>query len=66
MNELFQAFAKNEYWSIRGLIELTNQPMLYLKELLVDIAILIKRGPHLGTYQLKQEFKPANTVIKLE
>jgi transcription initiation factor TFIIF subunit beta len=57
MDLLFAAFDKFPYWSFKGIVEHTNQPNQYLKEVLGDICILNKRGPYAGNYQLKPEFK---------
>ncbi|KAI9354933.1 transcription initiation factor IIF, beta subunit-domain-containing protein [Pilaira anomala] len=57
MDLLFAAFDKFPYWSFKGIVEHTNQPNQYLKEVLAEICILNKRGPYAGNYQLKPEYK---------
>ncbi|KAJ2519519.1 hypothetical protein H4217_002624, partial [Coemansia sp. RSA 1939] len=57
MNMLFASFEKYPYWSLKGLVEHTRQPTAFLKEVLLEIAKLNKRGPYTGTYSLKPEFK---------
>lgn len=57
MDLLFAAFDKFPYWSFKGIVEHTNQPNQYLKEVLSEICILNKRGPYAGNYQLKPEYK---------
>jgi transcription initiation factor TFIIF subunit beta len=54
---LFQAFDKYPYWNFNGLVEHTDQPQSYLKEILGDIGQLIKRGPYNGMWQLKKEYR---------
>ncbi|KAJ1667805.1 hypothetical protein IW140_001358 [Coemansia sp. RSA 1813] len=57
MSMLFASFEKYPYWSLKGLVEHTRQPTAFLKEVLLEIAKLNKRGPYTGTYSLKPEFK---------
>ncbi|KAF9362621.1 hypothetical protein BGX34_005807 [Mortierella sp. NVP85] len=53
---LFTAFEKFPYWSFKGLVEYCKQPHSYLKEVLNEICIFIKKGPYTARYQLKPEF----------
>ncbi|KAJ2723062.1 hypothetical protein GGI07_002889 [Coemansia sp. Benny D115] len=57
MDMLFAAFAKFPYWPFKSLVEHTRQPSAYLKEVLVEVAILNKRGPYAAMYSLKPEFR---------
>jgi transcription initiation factor TFIIF subunit beta len=57
MDLLFTAFEKYSFWSFKGLVEYTNQPAVFLKELLAEIAIYNTRGPYKTMYQLKPEFE---------
>ncbi|KAJ2785989.1 hypothetical protein H4R18_000204 [Coemansia javaensis] len=59
INTLFACFEKHPYWSLKGLIEYTRQPVAYLKEVLGDIAVLNKSGGYNNTYALKPEFNKA-------
>lgn len=54
---LFKLFDEFDYWSLKGLKERTKQPEIYLKETLDQIAQLIKKGPYIGKWALKREFK---------
>ncbi|ODQ67264.1 hypothetical protein NADFUDRAFT_45422 [Nadsonia fulvescens var. elongata DSM 6958] len=54
---LFKLFEEYDYWSLKGLRERTKQPESYLKEVLVSMAILNKRGPYALRYSLKPEYK---------
>ncbi|KAI9015090.1 transcription initiation factor IIF, beta subunit-domain-containing protein [Gaertneriomyces semiglobifer] len=54
---LFNAFEQYAHWSFKGLVEHTKQPQVWLKDVLTEIAFLNKRGPYVGTWELKPEFK---------
>ncbi|ORX54747.1 transcription initiation factor IIF, beta subunit [Piromyces finnis] len=54
---LFEAYEKYDNYNFKGLMEITNQPQSYLKEILAEIAVLNKRGPAVGTWQLKPEYR---------
>ncbi|RKP36064.1 transcription initiation factor IIF, beta subunit, partial [Dimargaris cristalligena] len=56
MNMLFKAFEKYPYWSLKGLVEHTEQPVAFLKEVLNEVAILNRKGGYSANYQLKPEF----------
>nr|KAJ3417742.1 hypothetical protein HK105_000856 [Polyrhizophydium stewartii] len=53
---LFPLFNEFQYWNLKGLVERTNQPQAWLKEVLAEVCILNRRGPYTGMYQLKPEF----------
>lgn len=57
LDMLFKLFESYQYWSLKGLKENTKQPEIYLKEVLDEIAVLIKKGPYSMKYSLKPEFK---------
>ncbi|RKO96058.1 hypothetical protein CAUPRSCDRAFT_8558 [Caulochytrium protostelioides] len=54
---LFTAFKKYNYWTLKALIDKTQQPSGWLREVLQDITVLNKRGPYTGMYQLKPEYR---------
>ena len=54
---LFRLFAERETWAIKLLREKTQQPEVFLKETLSDIAFLHRSGEHNGTWELKENFK---------
>lgn len=54
---IFQAYEKYEYWNFSGLVDYTNQPQTYLKEILSEVGQLNKRGSYVGMWQLKPEFR---------
>ncbi|KAI8907096.1 transcription initiation factor IIF, beta subunit-domain-containing protein [Powellomyces hirtus] len=57
INLIFSAFEKYAHWNFKGLMERTQQPQAWLKEVLNEVALLNKRGPYVGLYELKPEFK---------
>ena len=65
LDELFAAFAQKEHWSIKALRERTQQPEIYLKETLVDIATLHRSGEHTGTWELMSNYKREGVRILL-
>ncbi|XP_060785897.1 general transcription factor IIF subunit 2b isoform X1 [Neoarius graeffei] len=54
---LFSAFEKHQYYNIKDLVEITKQPVIYLKEILREIAVYNPRGPHKSTWELKPEYR---------
>uniref|UniRef100_A0A8C2IF84 General transcription factor IIF subunit 2 n=1 Tax=Cyprinus carpio TaxID=7962 RepID=A0A8C2IF84_CYPCA len=52
---LFSAFEKHQYYNIRDLMDITKQPLIYLKEILWEIGVYNSRGPHKSTWELKPE-----------
>lgn len=57
INILFNAFSSSPHWSFKALIDHTQQPSLYLKEILSEIAIFNIRGPYKNLYELKSDYK---------
>lgn len=56
VNMLFNAFDKIPHWNLKALIDHTQQPSVYLKELLGEIAVYNTRGPYKNLYELKPEY----------
>jgi transcription initiation factor TFIIF subunit beta len=56
---IFKCFEEYEFWSLKAFKKKLKQPEAYLKDTLDNIATLHKRGPHVGTWELKQETKKA-------
>lgn len=54
---LFSHFDTADYWTIKALTEHVRQPQVYLKEVLGGIAQIVPRGPYMGMWSLKDEFK---------
>lgn len=63
INLLFNMFEQQPHWKFKDLLARTQQPQAYLKEVLFEICILNKRGPYLGNYELKPEFKRQEEII---
>lgn len=59
MDLLFRAFERESHLSLRSLADYSNQPMIYLREVLGEIADFNKRGPFKGLFQLKPQFRRA-------
>ncbi|BFZ55057.1 hypothetical protein PYCC9005_002095 [Savitreella phatthalungensis] len=59
MDMIFKCFEEYEFWSLKAFKHQLKQPESYLKEVLEGIAVLHKRGPNTGKWQLKQETKGA-------
>ncbi|CAL4947218.1 unnamed protein product [Urochloa decumbens] len=56
-NILFKLFERQPNWSLKHLIQETDQPEQFLKEILNDLCVYNKRGPNQGTHELKPEYK---------
>ncbi|KAF8878292.1 transcription initiation factor IIF, beta subunit [Infundibulicybe gibba] len=54
---LFQLFREPTRWGIRPLRDRTQQPEVYLKEVLSEVAFLHRSGEHNGLWELKENFK---------
>jgi transcription initiation factor TFIIF subunit beta len=66
---LFNLFESKAQISFKELVQKTQQPVSWLKEVLADVCDLNRRGPNTGTYQLKVEYRqgteesgPSNAV----
>lgn len=57
LDMLFGIFREREFWPIKLLRERLQQPEVYLKEILNDIATLHRSGEHNGHWELKPGFK---------
>lgn len=54
---LFASFEKQQYYNIKDLVRITNQPAPYLKDILKEICIHCSRGANKGMYELKPEYR---------
>lgn len=63
---LFTHFESAPYWALKSLSEHVQQPQVYLKEVLADVARLVPRGPYQGMWTLREEFKSGNRAGKEE
>ena len=57
LDALFALFREREQWPIKLLREKTQQPEVYLKEVLSEIAALHRSGEFNGTWELMPSFK---------
>uniref|UniRef100_A0A3B4XG90 General transcription factor IIF subunit 2 n=1 Tax=Seriola lalandi dorsalis TaxID=1841481 RepID=A0A3B4XG90_SERLL len=57
LDMLFSAFEKHQYYNIKDLVDITKQPVSYLKEILRDIGIYNVKGTHKNTWELKPEYR---------
>ncbi|TVU34952.1 hypothetical protein EJB05_16811, partial [Eragrostis curvula] len=56
-NILFKLFERQPNWSLKQLMNETDQPEQFLKEMLNNLCVYNKRGPNQGTHELKPEYK---------
>ncbi|WOL16765.1 general transcription factor IIF subunit 2-like [Canna indica] len=56
-NIIFKLFERQPNWALKQLVQETDQPEQFLKEILNDLCIYNKRGPNQGTHELKPEYK---------
>lgn len=57
LDMLFSAFEKHQYYNIKDLVDITKQPVSYLKEILHDIGTYNIKGTHKNTWELKTEYR---------
>ncbi|KAI8922872.1 transcription initiation factor IIF, beta subunit-domain-containing protein [Entophlyctis helioformis] len=62
LDTLFALFAEYKYWNFKGLVDRTQQPQSWLKEVLNELCVLNKRGPYNGMYELKPEFMTSGSA----
>ncbi|CAG0898093.1 unnamed protein product [Darwinula stevensoni] len=60
MDMLFQAFEKHQYYNIKDLVGITQQPVAYLKEILKDVCNYSHKNPHKNMWELKPEYRHYN------
>jgi transcription initiation factor TFIIF subunit beta len=56
-NIIFKLFERQPNWALKALVQETDQPEQFLKEILNDLCVYNKRGPNQGTHELKPEYK---------
>ncbi|PWA31167.1 hypothetical protein CCH79_00002876 [Gambusia affinis] len=54
---LFSAFEKHQYYSFKDLVDITKQPVTYLKEIMREIGVCNRKGAHKSTWELKPEYR---------
>ena len=53
---LFTEFSRYPYWTLKNLALVTQQPLVWLKEVVNEVGVLNKRGPYANMYSLKPEY----------
>lgn len=56
-NIIFKLFERQPNWALKQLVQETDQPEQFVKEILNDLCVYNKRGPNQGTHELKPEYK---------
>ncbi|PON63047.1 Transcription initiation factor [Trema orientale] len=54
---MFKLFEKQPNWTLRQLIQETDQPEQFLKDILKDLCVYNNKGSNQGTYELKPEYR---------
>ncbi|KAK7380747.1 hypothetical protein VNO78_33264 [Psophocarpus tetragonolobus] len=54
---VFKLFERQSHWSLRNLIQETDQPEQFLKDILKDLCVYNNKGTNQGTYELKPEYR---------
>ncbi|XP_010524722.1 PREDICTED: general transcription factor IIF subunit 2 [Tarenaya hassleriana] len=54
---MFKLFERQSNWTLRQLIQETDQPEQFLKDLLRDLCMYNNKGSNQGSYELKPEYK---------
>ncbi|KAK6115780.1 hypothetical protein DH2020_008049 [Rehmannia glutinosa] len=54
---MFKLFERQPNWTLKQLVQETDQPAQFLKEILNELCVYNKRGTNQGTYELKAEYK---------
>lgn len=60
IDRLFALFTEKPYWSITALKQTLKQPDAWLREVLKDVASLIKEGQYANMWELKENWKDVN------
>ena len=56
-NMLFKAFEKHQYYNIKDLVAITQQPVTYLKEIMKEICSYSTKQPYKNMWELKPEYR---------
>nr|XP_061799279.1 general transcription factor IIF subunit 2-like [Nerophis lumbriciformis] len=57
LDMLFSAFEKHQYYNIKDLVDITKQPVTYLKEIMREIGTYHSKGAHKSMWELKAEYR---------
>ncbi|XP_039024559.1 transcription initiation factor IIF subunit beta-like isoform X2 [Hibiscus syriacus] len=53
---MFKLFERQPNWTLKQLVQETDQPAQFLKEILNELCVYNKRGANQGSYELKPEY----------
>lgn len=59
--KLYKAFEKHQYYTLKDLVGITEQPVVHLKAILRDVCNYNVKNPHKNTYELKPEYRHYKT-----
>lgn len=59
---LFRLFERRPHWTFTQLQRETDQPAVWLKEVLAGVAVLNKKGPYKDQWEVKKEYRRANSA----
>lgn len=65
MDMLFKLFERQTLWNFKQLMAETNQPAVWLKEVLLDVCRYHKRGPNADKWEVKPEYKQSHIALPL-
>ncbi|XP_015877159.2 uncharacterized protein LOC107413662 [Ziziphus jujuba] len=57
---MFKLFERQPNWTLRHLIQETDQPEQFLKDILKELCVYNNKGANQGTYELKPEYRRTN------
>lgn len=57
LETLYSAFEKHQFYTLKDLVNITQQPVVHLKGILRDVCIYNLKNPHKNTYELKPEYR---------
>ncbi|KAL8952949.1 MAG: hypothetical protein Q9222_001168 [Ikaeria aurantiellina] len=57
---IFNCFRKYNYWPIRAMKNELDQPETYLRQVLEEVAQLVRNGPFANCWQLRPEYKESS------
>ncbi|CAL8321072.1 unnamed protein product [Merluccius merluccius] len=63
---LFSAFERHQYFNIKDLVDITKQPVTYLKEIMREIGLYNTKGAHKSTWELKPEYRHYHSAEEVE
>lgn len=63
-DRLFALFNEKPYWSITALKATLQQPDTWLREVLKDVATLIREGKYANMWELKENWKDTGGDVK--